>query len=724
VTRPATRRLVAVALLGLLAGLLAGPPVGLVAAPGAAAQGVRSAATLSRAPEDADPLQVVIERITPSTVPQQGRIRVTGRIVNRSDSEWSQLKVYLLTSFEPLTTPAALGDALRSDVTAEIGDRIVAPNLFALVPDLAPGESTSFRLSVPRSAMLLSGAPGVYWLGVHVLGEDERGRIDGTDGRARTFLPLVPESSTGTELALGLQFRNRVVRTPEGELRFLPWWQQAFTDDGRLGRLLGLSRTAGGFPLTWLVDPDVLRAATSVARGNPALSLTPEPGETPEEQATEPDEEDEVSLEDLPPEARLAARWLRRFDRDAVRHTVLSLPFADLDVSAAVRAGSSALVTRARAESTEILDTRGIASRSTLAPLTGFLSPEALRGTDSRVPVILSDAALPDLVESGSRVSERSTGGTILAVPPTDALVGPSPGPESSALTVRQNILAQAALHALSRNRDQPFAVLLPPGWNPGEGWEQSGFFRGLDVPWLRPTSFGEVFLDGVASDEVEADSVVYPEEEADAELPSGVVLTATRLLDDVVTLRELLTEESPVSNTLDEMALLGVSTWNRPFPGRAAERMQGVRGLIRSWMAKVTVRGPSFVTMSSEDGPFPITIVNGLDQPVTVGLRTSVSGGALRLVTPDPVELAPGGRRLLRIEATSSDIGIHEVTVQPITASGSVIGAGTTVSIRSSRVGLIVWVIMGVGAAILFITIVLRLVRRLRSRRLVRGGR
>jgi len=125
-------------------------------------------------------------------------------------------------------------------------------------------------------------------------------------------------------------------------------------------------------------------------------------------------------------------------------------------------------------------------------------------------------------------------------------------------------------------------------------------------------------------------------------------------------------------------------------------------------------VRGPSFVTMSSETGRFPITIVNGLDEPVTVGLRTSVSGGSLDVVTPDPVELPAGGRQAMRIEATSSGIGIHQVTIEPVTSSGKILGEGATLSVRSSKVGLIVWVIMAVGAGILFIAIAIRLTRRI----------
>ena len=49
-----------------------------------------------------------------------------------------------------------------------------ATGLYDEVGDLAPGESTPYRLSVPRRDLGITGEPGVYWVGVHVLGGHER----------------------------------------------------------------------------------------------------------------------------------------------------------------------------------------------------------------------------------------------------------------------------------------------------------------------------------------------------------------------------------------------------------------------------------------------------------------------------------------------------------------------------------------------------------------------
>ena len=130
-----------------------------VAAPRAAraAQAARAAAA------DRDPLSVVIKRLTPSTVPDRARdrITVTGRVVNRSDSTWTGVQVYLLTSYDPLTTAADLEAALTSDPRLDLGgNRIITPGLFEDVPDLGPGDSTPFKLTVKRSDLVISGEPG------------------------------------------------------------------------------------------------------------------------------------------------------------------------------------------------------------------------------------------------------------------------------------------------------------------------------------------------------------------------------------------------------------------------------------------------------------------------------------------------------------------------------------------------------------------------------------
>lgn len=726
-------------------------------------------------PEEPDsPLRVVIDRLQPAVVPTEGDLRVTGTVKNVSESDWSDLKVYLLTSTEPMTTEAEIAEAVASDPDIEIGDRLIAPRLFQQAPDLAPGESTRFRLEVPADKLLVSGAPGVYWLGVHVLGTDDSGRIEGADGRARTFLPLVPESAS-TRLALGMPFRRHVVRASDGTVEYDRLWT-AQLRDGRMERSLAFAASArrdedevaapsprrprgpedpatpedptaqdqrgggstgagtageeaaddsaGGWPLTWLVDGAVLDAADALSAGNPAIDLAADGSNevtAPDDDPTEEETAARVAEDD--PAAKVATRWLDRFVADAERASVLALPYGDLDVSAAAAGAEGAeAISIALDQSQGVLSERGVSSAPVVAPATGFLSPEALAVLDPDVRVLLGEPALAgDLSDPDDpTVFATPRGGSLATTPSAEGVWGPGPGQTHTAIAVRQRLLAEAAVHALSDRADDPLVTVLPPLWDPGRGWERADFFDTLEEqPWLDGISLSSVVDPAaIGSTTVRGEDVVYPDEEAETEVPAYTVAATSELVDRSLTLTDLLSDDAGIGERLDRQALLTSSVWSRPFPGVATERARDAAARVDGWLNQVSIRAPSFITMSSETGTFQVTLVNGLDQAVTVGLSATVSGGPLQLSTPDPVELPPGGRRPMRIEADSTDIGVHQVTLQPVSETGRALGETSTLSVRSSKVGLILWVIMAGGAAALFGAITVRTVRRVLAHR------
>jgi hypothetical protein len=683
--------------------------------------------------EPDDPLRVVIDRLTPSVVPQRGTVRVTGTIRNRTDEPWRNLNVYLLRSTTPITDQETLATAAEGSCVGA-GERVIDP--FEEVPDLEPRTTTRFRLTVPVGALELTGAPGVYQVGVHVLGEDTAGRDSDADGRACTFLPLVPDGTT-TTLALGIQLRRPTVRSPDGTLRFPGGWDRLF-DDGRLRWLLDLGVSAGGRPLTWVVDPALLDTAQSVVRGNPRVRLAPPPadapGTPPDEQQEDDDDGDgggdgggqpseEPTDEPTPtPEQTAALDWLTTLTQELGSSPVMALPYGDLDAAAVVRQGFPDLLTTAQVASAAVLEAWQVSSTPALVPPSGVLPEELLTQVGSETPVVVDTGALPPTV--AGQVLERSDGGRLLVVQPGDAGWGPGPGPRRSALAVRQRLLADAALHALSPAAEQPLVRLLPAWWNPGPEWRRARFFRGLDAPWLAAGGLGQALSAPRrdASDRVRPDELVYPEAEADEELPFFTVAAAARLGEAGRSLGQLLTDNDTVEATVTRQGLLSASVWMRPRPRLAATRARGAEEIVDGWLSRVSVRGPSFVTMSGDQGAFDVTVVNGLDQPVTVGLQATAPNARLSLSTPDPVELPPRGRGPMRINATATDIGIHLVTLQPVTVDGVPVGESSTLSIRSSRVGLILWIVMGVAGSLLFALVAFRIVRRVRQRRRTHG--
>ncbi|HET9761548.1 MAG TPA: hypothetical protein VFP51_17465, partial [Nocardioidaceae bacterium] len=104
-TRPTLRRVLAC----LLAGVGAVATTALTPPPAAAAEGT------------ATPLKVSVETLTPAVVPAKGRVTVTGRVTNRSNETWTDLKAYMFTSSTPITDQTGLAEAAATDETTSVG---------------------------------------------------------------------------------------------------------------------------------------------------------------------------------------------------------------------------------------------------------------------------------------------------------------------------------------------------------------------------------------------------------------------------------------------------------------------------------------------------------------------------------------------------------------------------------------------------------------------------
>ncbi|MGH3369212.1 MAG: hypothetical protein ACRDPR_04365, partial [Nocardioidaceae bacterium] len=83
----------------------------------------------------------------------------------------------------------------------------------------------------------------------------------------------------------------------------------------------------------------------------------------------------------------------------------------------------------------------------------------------------------------------------------------------------------------------------------------------------------------------------------------------------------------------------------------------------------------------------------------------------------PDLVSLGPGQRASVRLAVRAQGTGVHSVQVIPTTEDGRPLGRSTRIKVRSSQVGLVIWLIIGTGAAVFVVAIALRVSRRIRSR-------
>ena len=681
------------------------------------------------------PLRVSISSLTPSTIPNRGSVTITGQITNTSDESWTDLNVYALTSPAPFRTRAELAEANATDPTLAIGPRLTDTGLFDSIGDLAPGSSTNYTLSVPRRRLEISGEAGVYWLGVHVLGASALGRDGVADGRARSFIPLMEAGGPATTLSLVIPVKGKVQRESDGTLSNLEGWHEQLSPEGQLGRLLEFSGTSFDVPLTWVVDPAVLDAATTAASDNAPMSTaptdgedqggeaspspSPSPSQTPTDGASgePPGEEPQRSAGAIE-----AADWLQTFRRQAAQHTVLSVPYGDLDVASALRNDFEAVFEQGTELSAATMEGQGVDSTPVVAPPDGYLPNPVLEQLDPATPVMLSDAAFPG---SDRAVVETEDGHQVVLTDSAASAGGPAPTATHSTLAIRQRVISEAALHALSGQRDQPLTVGTPETWDPGSDWRIADFFAGLDVDWITTRDIPGVlanaeFRDGETPQT--AESLVYPRSQRRNEIPVPNLIATKELSETGDVFANLLTRNDSVDEFLGKSALLASSATVRRRPRPAAALARETTRDIRNRMEEVRIDGQPFVVMSSEEGTLAVTIINDLQEPVTVGIEADTGSVNLVIPSPDPVELGPGERATVRLRATSKEIGVHSVSLMPTTEDGQPLGNETTFSVRSSQVGLVIWVIMGIGAAVLVIASGIRIAKRVRERKATHG--
>lgn len=371
-----------------------------------------SSAALAPAPaRDGDPLLVHIDAMTP-VLPPSGDVEIAGTVTNVSDDTFTRVNLHAFSSEQPILDPLSLSQSATIDPTLFVGDRVTVPGTFDTIDELAPGASATFSDSVPVELLATSGEPGVYWIGIHALGDSSVPRDLVADGRARTFIPRVPSGGAqAREASVILPIRSRVWFDEDGAVAGTERWARRLAEGGSLDGVLDMADSAGSAPYSWLVDPAVLHALWRLAQGNPPRTLTPDPTVPGQEPApVEPTEEGDESptpAETLTPtqpvpaeeptqeEAQLAASasaWLERFRLLVGATPVYTLPYGDIDVSASIR-NDRTRFDQAVARGAEVMAALTLPSQPTVAPENDLLSPEAIAAMPQGTTILLGDNA-------------------------------------------------------------------------------------------------------------------------------------------------------------------------------------------------------------------------------------------------------------------------------------------------------------------------------------------
>ncbi len=687
----------------------------LALAPGAALPSPAAAAGDAAPRADAAaPLSITIEQLTPSSIPQHGKVRISGFVTNESDETWTAINVHAFISKDPITDSSDLAFESTRGPEEYVGDRITAPGTFATIPELAPGASAPYTDRVPVS-VLDATEPGVYWFGAHALGTSPEGRDSVADGRARTFLPYVPAKGRGEPIdtALVLPVRHQVLHDPDGRVADEDRWLDTLDDGGQLAAVLNFGVAAGSRPLTWLVDPAVPDAVSKLNNGNPPRELVEraadDPDATPSDGASSSGATDAPSTPaDQAEASRVATQWLARFQQALSGKQVLDLPWGDVDVASAAKRDLDAYTGARDRSGTQIVQGSLTASPAVAAP-SGHLDDAALAAVDPSTTILVSDKS----VSRGRAPSVASYAERRLVLYASDVLRG-GPGPDDplASVAVRQRILSEAALRMNEPER-QPLVVVFPPTWTPPGGPDYSSFFAGLDVNWMRLTSLADATT--VPAQPLSPDRYVYPSWQRNHEVKADAFEALSHLTDEATRLQGVLTDQSDLAARVRAEAFGNVSYFARVDAARSLSATQSTTSWLQGKLASVSVSAPRRVILSSDNGRFSVTITNSLDENVSVRLRAT-SKPPMDISNPGKLDLGPNASTTVQLRASTSKLGVHDVTIALVDSKGTLLGSRATVPVRAAQVSRVIWLIMGLAAALLLLAIVLRLVRRIRG--------
>lgn len=653
-----------------------------------------SLASPADAQNDPD-LDVRITGLTPSNLEDHSVVTMSGTVTNNDDHVWTDAQAYLVIPTTPFTTRKQVEDAIDTG-DAYTGERVVDLKSIDELGDLRPGGTTRFEVRVPHKRLGISGADGVYPVGVQILGTN----VDGTRGttaiaRATTFLPLVSDSSP-ERVSAGLvwPFVMPDRRKPDGDYADPQALIALVSSGGRLRNQLDAASAVRARASTVIVDPALLVGLDDLSRGRhlpDGVSMS----ETERTSALR-------FLDDLVGLARRDACWVLDFDRPDLLGITQS-PSAGQLTEVVERATATSL---ARYQ----LSGRGVSWPTSSGVTAPLLS--AVRGTGEQ-PVLVPSDALPGWERrDGSLVQYAARSGPMPLLV-NDSLDTGVPG-QATTVTLRQRMLSEAALASLQSGADPDSradaVAIIDPAWNPGSFGNAP-----LDEVFNAP------FVDGVSLEDMMNEQLAR----YDGTVPRTAEATpiGTDQIDAAAaaaTTSDLIGRITPDSTDVeagharDIAQVLGVRWRELPTEGLAAARA-AERRADRD-LARISIEGPDAVTLSSSEGSFPITISNDTAHPVRVGVQIGSSNPSLSVPDSDPVDIAAGERHTVTVAVNMSRQSSATLTAGMVTPDGQSFGDPAVFNVRSSRVGAALWVAIGVAAAFVVIALARRFRRPTRA--------
>ncbi|MGY0017476.1 DUF6049 family protein [Streptomyces sp. cg35] len=274
---------------------------------------------------------------------------------------------------------------------------------------------------------------------------------------------------------------------------------------------------------------------------------------------------------------------------------------------------------------------------------------------------------------------------------------------------------------ALLKANDRP--VLVPPRDLSGTAANTLGaaLDSGTDEGWLDLEGIRTADNDPVKGRA--ADSASYPSKVRGSELTAAQLTDVASDLDGLATLAKVLADPKATTASVHAAMARALSTaWRAADDDAQQAFQQRTSGFLSTSVASLRLVPKTTVTVTSGDATIPVTLDNGLQQPVS-GLELRISSSdAERLKVNDPklsVEAAGSANHTSPIGVTARANGRARLTAQLYTtADGKPWGDPMTfdVDVTSVSTGAIAVVAAGVGLIVLAAAFRMHQVRRRRG--------
>jgi Family of unknown function (DUF6049) len=451
---------------------------------------------------------------------------------------------------------------------------------------------------------------------------------------------------------------------------------------------------------------------------------------------------DECSERTPEPPSQAATKWLSQLGTSTAGQPVFLTPYANVDVAAlshsvlegnieaAYRLGDTvagqilpntfgkdgtgtgdgtvlkaAWPADGRADAgvlTSLADDPGI---STVVLSSGELSPETGGGEDALARTVSGVGTSMSVLAANSRLT--SLLGTASAT-----------ATAASQFALTQDFLAQTAMIAAESPGASRSLVIAPPtSWDPSPAEASALLSITHAAPWLHPAALSAL---ATAAAKLPSASHVVPKQVSPAEL-SGTYLNQVGTVQASVSLFKDLLFRPPARqlNSLDAaLAATESSAWRGKgsYGGWPAVTLLG--DYLSNAEQKVQMIASKKILLAGQSGETPVSVQNGLGQPVQVQVTAVIPPGSQLQVGSFHALLTvqAGKTNTVRLPVHSAMIGTTTVQLQLATQDGSPLtwpGTAQPLSVEVTRFGRNLLLIIGGALGILVLTSVYRLRRK-----------